>query len=151
MARGGKALKSILFGMVLLVAASCTTQFRNHGYMPPDEDIAAVTLGVDTRDTVAETLGSPSAGGVLEDGSYYYVRSRIRYYGAREPKVVERQVMAVDFDSRGIARNIRQFGLEDGQAVPLVVRVTDNNLGNVSFLKQLLGSIGNFDPSGIGI
>ncbi len=150
MARGGKAIKSILFGMVLLVAASCTTQFRNHGYMPPDEDIAAVTLGVDTRDTVSETLGSPSAGGVLEDGSYYYVRSRIRYYGARAPKVVERRVMAVDFDSRGIARNIRQFGLEDGQAVPLVVRVTDNNLGNVSFLKQLLGSIGNFDPSGFG-
>ncbi|WP_197917908.1 outer membrane protein assembly factor BamE [Thiosulfatihalobacter marinus] len=151
MARGGKAIKSILFGMALIVAVSCTTQYRNHGYMPPDEDIAAITLGVDTRDTVVETLGSPSAGGVLKDGSFYYVRSRVRTYGAREPKVIERKVMAVDFDNRGIARNIRQFGLEDGRAVPLVVRVTDGNLGNVSFLKQLLGSIGNFDPSGFGI
>ena len=150
MARRGKALKSIVFGAVLLVAVSCTTQYRNHGYVPSPEDLAEVTLGVDTRDTVAETLGTPSAGGVLDDSGYYYVRSKVRHFGAMEPQEIERQVVAINFDSRGIARNVQHYSLQDGKVVPLVRRITDNGLNETSVIKQLLGNIGNFSPAGFG-
>lgn len=139
-----KPLKAGALALCLL-AAACSTQFRNHGYMPPEEDVANVIVGVDTRESVAETLGSPTAGGVLNDGGFYYVRSQFKTVGPFRPQETSRELLAVTFASNGTVANIERFGLEDGQVVRLSRRVTDNGLGDVSFIRQLLGNLGNFD------
>jgi outer membrane protein assembly factor BamE (lipoprotein component of BamABCDE complex) len=139
-----KGFKSAVLGVCLLAAAACTTQYRNHGYAPTSQDLEEVGVGVDTRDRVAETIGTPSASGVLDEGGYYYVRSRVRHYGARKPKVVERRVVAVTFDQRGVVRNVAEYSLEDGQVVPLSRRVTDGGVEERGVLAQLLANIGNF-------
>ena len=54
----------------LCLAAACTPIFRNHGYIPLEEDLALLTVGVDTRETVSAAVGSPTAGGVLNDSGY---------------------------------------------------------------------------------
>lgn len=149
MARGNKAIKYAVLGVLLASTVACTTRYRNHGYVPTSSEIEDIALGVDTRDTIAETIGSPSATGMLSDDSYVYVRSKVKHYGALEPQVVERQVVSIDFDSRGIARNVEHYALEDGQAVPLARRITDNGIQSSGFLRQLLANIGNFDPSTI--
>lgn len=143
-----KPLKASALALCLL-AAACTAQFRNHGYMPPEEDVANVIVGVDTRDSVAETLGSPTAGGVLNDGGFYYVRSQFKTVGPFRPQETSRELLAVTFASNGTVANIERFGLEDGQVVRLSRRVTDNGLSDVSFIRQLLGNLGNFNPGDI--
>lgn len=145
----GKGIKSAVLALGILGAVgACTAQYRNHGYVPTEEDLAEVTVGVDTRDTVLETVGAPSAEGVLDNSGYYYVRSRFRHFGARKPEVVERRIVAITFDKRGIVSNVAQYALEDGQAVPLARRVTDNGLDNRGVLAQLIKNIGNF--GGVG-
>lgn len=143
-----KPLKASALALCLL-AAACTAQFRNHGYMPPEEDVANVIVGVDTRDSVAETLGSPTAGGVLNDGGFYYVRSQFKTVGPFRPQETSRELLAVTFAGNGTVANIERFGLEDGQVVRLSRRVTDNGLSDVSFIRQLLGNLGNFNPGDI--
>lgn len=143
-----KPLKASALALCLL-AAACTAQFRNHGYMPPEEDVANVIVGVDTRDSVAETLGSPTAGGVLNDGGFYYVRSQFKTIGPFRPQETSRELLAVTFASNGTVANIERFGLEDGQVVRLSRSVTDNGLSDVSFIRQLLGNLGNFNPGDI--
>lgn len=135
---------------VVLVASlsACAATYRNHGYAPSDAELAELVVGVDTRDSVAETVGAPSASGVLENSGYYYVASKIRYYGAAEPKVVERKLVAITFDQSGVVRNIETFALEDGRIVPLSRRVTSSGITDKGFLRQLLGNIGNFSPTG---
>ncbi|MBR9844142.1 MAG: outer membrane protein assembly factor BamE [Rhodobacteraceae bacterium] len=143
----GKGIKSAFVGISLLVAVSaCTSQYRNHGYVPSKEDLAEITVGVDTRDTVLETVGAPSAAGVLDNSGYYYVRSQVRHFGARKPEVVERRIVAITFDKRGVVRNVAEYALEDGQAVPISRRVTDNDLDNRGLLSQLIKNIGSFGP-----
>lgn len=146
MRTGSKAMKYAVIGAVLLSMAACSTRYRNHGYVPSDEELAAITLGVDTRDTVAEAIGPPSASGVLTDSGFFYVRTRIKHYGPKRPEVVDRQVVAIGFDSRGIARNVEHYALEDGQVVPLSRRVTDNGIQSNGLIRQLIGNIGNFGP-----
>lgn len=107
-------------------------------------------MGRDTRESVEETVGPPSAGGVLDDGDYYYVRSRTKTFGMRESQEIERQVLAITFDSRGVVENIERFGLENGQVVPLTRRVTASGVSDVSLLRQLMGNIGNIGAGGIG-
>ncbi len=136
-------------GLVLVVVAAlsaCSTIYRNHGYVPSEADLADVVVGVDTRDTVAETVGTPSSSGLLSNSGYYYVRSRVRHQGIREPKVVERQLVAISFSSNGVVENIERFELEDGKPIRLTRRVTETSIRNQGLLRQLLGNIGNFDP-----
>lgn len=138
--------KWIAAATVSLALSACAPTFKNHGYIPPQEDLDALAIGIDTRASVEETVGPPSSGGVLNDGGYYYVRSRIRTLGPVAPKEIERQVVAISFDGAGVVSNIERFGLEDGQVVPLARRVTDTAVSNKSFLRQLLGNIGQFGP-----
>ena len=130
----------------LIVVTACSATYRNHGYAPLDEDLQNLVVGVDTRATVDDSVGPPSLSGMLGDGNYYYVRSRVREYGMFRPEVVERQVLAISFNGDNTIANIERFGLEDGNIVPLSRRVTDSSVLSNGFLRQLLGNITNINP-----
>jgi outer membrane protein assembly factor BamE (lipoprotein component of BamABCDE complex) len=132
------------------VLSACVAQYRNHGYLPSDSELSDVIVGVDTRDTVAETIGVPGTSGVLDQGNYYYVGSRVRHYGAFPPEIVEREIVAVEFDADGVVRNITRYGLEDGRVVALTRRVTVTGDGDIGFIRQLFGNIGGINLGGIG-
>jgi outer membrane protein assembly factor BamE (lipoprotein component of BamABCDE complex) len=136
----------IAVAAVTVSLTACAATFTNHGYIPPQEDLDLLVVGVDTKSSVEDSVGSPSSGGVLNDGGYYFVRSRIRSFGPTAPKVVERQVLAISFDTAGVVTNIERFGLEDGNVVPIARRVTDSAVSNKTFLRQLLGNIGRIGP-----
>jgi len=139
-------------GIAVVFAAglgACAPQFANHGYIPPEEDLEQITVGVDTRGSVEEAIGTPSTAGVVNDSGFYYVRSRRRTIGALAPREIERQVLAISFDSAGVVTNIERFGLERGQVVPLARRVTTSGVGDPGILRQLLGNIGRFSPGAL--
>ncbi|MEM7317759.1 MAG: outer membrane protein assembly factor BamE [Pseudomonadota bacterium] len=142
-----RATRTVVLASLLVAIAGCTSIYRKHGYVPSEEELAAVTIGVDTRDSVIESLGSPSSSGVLDDSGFYYVSTRVRHYGPREPEIVSRELVAINFDRSGVVRNIERYGLEDGQVVPLQRRVTDSGVEDKTFLRQLLGNLGNFNPA----
>lgn len=129
-----------------LVLASCSPTFRNHGYIPLDEDLQNLVVGVDTRDTVAASVGRPGVSGILDDSGWYYVRSRYRNYAYRVPEEIDRQVLAISFDQQGVVSNIEQFGLERGMVVRLSRRVTTENTQGVGFLRQAFGNLGRINP-----
>jgi len=132
---------------VVITSAGCTPTYRNHGYIPPEEELQKLAVGVDTRAMVESSVGPPTAGGVLSGGDFYYVRSRTKTVGIRETREINRQVLAISFDSRGVVRNIERFGLKNGRVVPLTRRVTASGVSDTSLLRQLTGNIGRVGPS----
>ena len=97
--------KTLLTATVLaagLTLGACSPQYSNHGYIPPQEDLEKITVGQDTRDTVAETVGVPASAGLLTNSGYYYVRSRRQAMWFMAPRETEREVVAVSFDSNGV-------------------------------------------------
>lgn len=128
--------------LLVLAVAACTPIFRNHGYVPSDTDLATITVGKDTRETVAAAIGRPSAQGLLNDVGWYYVQSRFKHFGGYAPEEIDRQVVAVSFTEAGVVQNIERFGLAEGRVVTLSRRVTDSNIKGVGFLRQLMGSFG---------
>lgn len=125
-----------------LLAASCAPVYRNHGYIPTDQDLALVQVGKSTREDVAASIGRPSSTGVLEGSGWYYVGSRWKHAGARAPVEIDRQVVAVSFDGKGVVSNVERFGLERGQVVTLSRRVTETNIKGIGLVRQLLGNLG---------
>lgn len=141
----------VRIGRIALIAVlglgACTPLYRNHGYIPTETDLATINVGVDTRETVTAAIGAPTAGGVLDSSGFYYVESRFRHLGPLAPQEIERQVLAISFNEAGVMTNIERFGLQDGRVVTLSRRVTDDNVRDTTFIRQLLGNLGNFDPT----
>jgi len=137
-----KALKIAALATAMTVLASCGATFRNHGYMPPEEELQNVVVGVDTRDTVASAIGRPGVSGILSESGWYYVRSRYRNFAWRAPEEIDREVLAISFDANGVVQNVETFGLERGQVVRLSRRVTTSNTQGVGFLRQAFGNLG---------
>ena len=129
--------------------SACSATFRNHGYAPTDDQLAEVLVGVDTRETLASTIGAPSAAGLLTTSGWYYTQSRFRHYAYNKPEEIERQIVAVSFDDEGVVSNVERFGLEDGRVIALSRRVTDSNIKGISFLRQLFGNFGRVSVADI--
>ncbi len=142
MTRLGQRIAGLVAALGLLALVGCTPIVRNHGYVPSDDDLAAIQVGEDTRATVTTVIGRPSAAGLMSDGAFFYVRSRRETVAWRAPQEVDRQVVAISFDADGVVENIERFTLDDGQVVTLSRRVTSTNIRNVTLIRQLLSSLG---------
>lgn len=142
----GTGRVAMMLGLVL-VLASCGDTARTHGFVPTEDQLEAVVVGRDTRATVRTILGVPGSTGILADEGWFYVRSTFEDGTIRALREIDREVVAVSFDSEGIVTNVERFGLEDGQVVALSRRVTTDNTAGVGFLRQLFGNLGRIDAA----
>lgn len=138
-----RTVVALILGGVVLAGCAPTTNL--HGYVPSPADVARVRPGVDTTETVLELLGRPSSAGLLSDSAWYYVQSTIENYTYNPPRVVNRMVLAVNYDTRGVVRSVERYGLEDGRVVNLTTRTTETGGRTLGVLEQLFGNLLNID------
>jgi outer membrane protein assembly factor BamE (lipoprotein component of BamABCDE complex) len=131
------------------MAVACAPTVQVHGYVPPQADVARIRPGVDDAAAVQKILGMPSSSGVLRDTAWYYVQSTVQNYTYHAPKVVERTVLAVNFDNRGRVRDVKRYGLADGRIVNLETRTTETGGRELGVLEQLFGNILNLDAEAL--
>ena len=125
-----------------VMAAACTPVYRNHGYIPAEDELAQVSVGQDTKETVAQKVGRPSVEGLLNTNGWFYVQSRFKTVGPRQPQEIDRQDVAITFDAQDRVANIERFGLEQGEVVAISRRVTSTSIKQIGLIQQLLGSLG---------
>ena len=145
--RMATGVQAALGGLALFSLVACTPLYTNHGFVPDDNDLADIAAGVDTRDTVAAFLGRPSVEGLVGETQWFYVRSQWKTVGAKAPKEVDRQVLAITFDATGVVTNIERFGLDKGEIVAISRRVTTEPVKGRNVLSQIFGNIGRIDPA----
>ncbi|CAN5651793.1 outer membrane protein assembly factor BamE [soil metagenome] len=131
--------------VVASLAAGCAPTTRVHGYVPSEAEVARVRPGIDTEASVAELLGRPSSNGILRESAWYYVQSTVENLTYNAPRVVDRTVLAVNFDPTGTVTAIDRYGIEDGQVINLTTRVTATGGRRIGVLEQLFGNILNLD------
>ncbi len=146
--RGLSWLATFAMAMTLAIAA-CVPIFTNHGYVPTDEDLSVIKVGVDDRDSVGVTIGRPTIEGLLGDDAWYYVQSRYRTVGAAEPVEITREVLAISFSPDGKVENIERFGLDHGRIVPISRRVTTTNIRGKGIIAQIFGNIGKLNTDNL--
>lgn len=141
----GKTVKAAGLACVLTIAAGCTELDRYHGFIPPEEELATLNVGATTKDEVIALFGPPRSERGLQNNTVYYASSQFRRFGPFAPEEIDRQVLAIDFDSNDRLRNISRYTLEDGRIVVLDRRVTEDGINDVTFLSQLFESFGRID------
>ncbi|MFC0812084.1 outer membrane protein assembly factor BamE [Paracoccus panacisoli] len=147
MATTRRRLIALTLALPLAAAtAGCTRMYRNHGYVPTDDELAMVVVGQTSQAELEGLIGRPGAQGLLTGSDWYYVGSRWERYGLNPPREIERHVVAISFDPAGTVTNVQRFGLEQGRIVVLSQRVTDTGVSSASVLRQLFARIGRFNP-----
>jgi outer membrane protein assembly factor BamE (lipoprotein component of BamABCDE complex) len=141
------ALRRALIGLAVagVVASGCAPTVRVHGYVPSAADLEKVRPGVDTYESVERALGRPSSSGLLQDRSWYYVQSVIENYTYHAPRVIDRTVLAVNFNENGVVSGLDRYGLRDGRIVNLTARTTETGGRQLGILEQLFGNVLNLD------
>lgn len=139
-------LRAVVVGVAMSASLiACSPMERFHGFIPPQEELASLQIGVSAKDEVIALLGQPIAERGLRGNTIYYAASRFERLGPFAPQEVDREVLAVAFDSNDRLRNVSRYTLEDGRVIVLDRRVTDDGIEDITFLRQLLSSLGRID------
>ena len=139
----------ILSGVCALTAA-CTAELDTHGDHVEAGRLAQIRPGVQTREDVAQLLGSPSSTSVFDDERWYYISDVVETRSIFDREVKERQVVAIRFNREGVVSEVDDFGLERGREVELVKRETPSFGESVNFFNQVVGNLGRFNNAGSG-
>jgi outer membrane protein assembly factor BamE (lipoprotein component of BamABCDE complex) len=145
--KSGNLRKSVLIVGFAALVAGCTPIERFHGFIPPAEEIETLQVGVTSKEEVIRLFGSPISDRGLRNNTVYYASSQFRYFGPFAPQIIDRQVMAIDFDASDRIRNIARYTMDDGRVVVLDRRVTEDGIRDVTFLSQIFESLGRLDAS----
>lgn len=141
--------KLVLLAATCLALMSCAERFRSHGYVPSEDDLQQVVVGVDTRASVEDLIGVPTTSGVLNEGGFYYIESDVRHYAWKKPEMINREIVAISFGPGQVVSNIERYGLQDGNVVPISRRVTESGGSDIGFIRKLFGNIGRFSAENL--
>ena len=139
----GKQTLIALVAAVLLTA--CTPRIETRGNLPDPDLLAELEIGALNKRQVEEMFGSPSSVSTFGNENWYYISERTETTAFLEPEVVDRKVVVISFDDKGVVRDVASLGLEDGRIIELVERKTPTAGHEITFLQQLFGNLGRFE------
>lgn len=142
-------VRHVLLGAAAsVVLAACSPTVDSRGNLPPTSRLGQLKPGEQTREEVAQLLGTPSTLSAFGDPVWYYISYRTETTAFFKPEEVERKVLAVQFDERGFLKATRELGLADGRELVMVERETPTVGKDLTLLQQLFGNIGRFSKEG---
>lgn len=131
--------------VVAALAAGCTPTIDTRGNLPDADNVLKIQPGIDTKNEVAQLLGSPSTVGTFSDSKWYYISTRTRSLAFLEPEIEDQQVLIVSFDKSGVVDDMKIIGIEEAKQITPNERVTPTLGRELTVLQQLLGNLGRFN------
>ena len=139
---------------VATVAGGCTATRDFHGYVPDQAFPEDVKPAVDTRSTVLARLGTPSTTSLFDKGGeakvapgkeklWVYMSSTRELLAFYYPKVVQRSIIAIQFDEDDVVSDVLVYDADDGRVLDYSSRVTPTRGRELGILEQLFGTLGS--------
>jgi outer membrane protein assembly factor BamE (lipoprotein component of BamABCDE complex) len=112
------------------------------------ESMKELTPGVSTKADVTAVIGSPTARDTFDDNTWLYINEVTQQRIGRVLGEIDQNVVVLKFDDKGLLKSIGKLSKDDGAPVTMIARTTASPGTEASFLQQLLGNIGRFNPTG---
>src|SRR6476646_6280264 len=109
---------AFLAGAAALCA--CAPVENQRGYVPDQEAVASVQVGMDTKDSVTKKLGDPSTAATFGNDVWYYISSHVEQNAFFAPRALDRNILAVEFAKDGKVTDVHKYTLADGRVVDFV-------------------------------
>lgn len=133
----------------LLLTSACTPTVAQRGNKLEDYQIEEVISGIHTRTDVLRLLGSPTTKAPFDDTTWYYIGQETEKRGILDPDVTDERIVVVNFDQEGIVQQVADVDAERIN-IPVERSKTATHGNDITFMQQLLGNLGRFNPNTTG-
>jgi outer membrane protein assembly factor BamE (lipoprotein component of BamABCDE complex) len=140
----------VAIGGVVLALAACSPRVDQRGQLLDPDAVLAIAPGVQSKEQVAQLLGTPSTVATFDDKTWYYISKRTETTAFFAPNVTDQQVLVVKFDDADVVQQVKLYGMDDGFEIEPVDRTTPTYGQRLTILQQLFGNIGRFTKPGQG-
>ena len=139
----------LLAGFATLGA--CAPVENQRGYVPDQEAVSSIQVGMDTKDTISKKLGDPTTAATFGNDVWYYISSHVQQNAFFAPRATERNILAVEFTKDGKVTDVHKYTLADGRVVDFVSRETPTRGRELTLIQQIFnavpGQIGQSAPT----
>jgi outer membrane protein assembly factor BamE (lipoprotein component of BamABCDE complex) len=115
----------------------------------PDQ-LKELVPGTSTQADVTSLIGSPTQKATFDENSWLYITETTRPRVAQTLGVLDQGVVVLTFDDHGVLSGIKKLTQADAVPVSVATRTTPSPGTEASFMQQLVGNIGKFNPTGSG-
>jgi outer membrane protein assembly factor BamE (lipoprotein component of BamABCDE complex) len=141
----------VAISLALATSACSRPDFLSHspqtrGNKVDDDQIAQLIPGTSTRNDAAALLGSPTAKAAFDENRWIYISEVTRQEIGATNSVQAQTVVTLTFEPRGVLKSVEKKTGKDGFQVTANSRATVSPGTEASFMQQLLGNIGRFNP-----
>jgi len=134
-------LRPFLVGTIFLICAACVPVETQRGYLPDKQAVQSIAVGQDTKTTIADRLGNPSTTATFGNEVWYYISSKEEQMAFFTPRILSRDVLAVEFNTQGQVADVRRYGLKDGRVVAFVSRETPTKGRELTLIQQIFNAV----------
>lgn len=143
MLRRAASLASALLAASAIVSA-CTPVNSFQGFQAIEARPQDVKVGDDNKESVKSRLGTPSAVSTFDPNVWFYISQVSEAQAFYRAKLLRRDVVAISFDKDTQAvTKVDTLTMKDGRVIAFNGRETPTRGRELTFLEQLIGSIGN--------
>lgn len=143
----GRALRPAAIVVLAVLLVGCVVSEDQRGNLPDPDKLAQVHPGTTTKEQVVKILGSPSSESTFDDDTWYYISRKTKQVAFLSPTVLDQQVYIVDFDDKGVVKDVGHRTLANAEPISPAPGATPSPGRELSFMEQLIGNIGRFGGS----
>ncbi|HMS45366.1 MAG TPA: outer membrane protein assembly factor BamE [Alphaproteobacteria bacterium] len=129
-----------------LMASACSPRIDVRGNLIDQADLNGIENSKLSKNDIVRRFGTPTNVATFNTERWYYVGSKTASLAFFRPKLLEQQVVAFSFDKNGFVSQFNVYKLEDGKIIDPVRRITPTEGKELSFLEELFGNFGRFNP-----
>ena len=133
-----------LITIACLILWGCAPIIHSNGYLPSIVEVKALKIGGDGVLAVKRKLGSPLVEVGEKKRVWVYFTQNVEALAFLEPKVVSREILLVNFDSKNVLKSTERYELDNSRVIDLNKKTVVTEGRKLSFLQQVFGNLGNF-------
>ncbi|HVI98131.1 MAG TPA: outer membrane protein assembly factor BamE [Sphingomonas sp.] len=143
-------LPGVALALLGLGAGGCTPLRSHQGYVIDADLVNSVQPGVDNRESVLATLGTPTFTSQFNQGDWFYVARDSRNLAFNSPHPVNQNTIEISFDNAGTVSGIRRIGMDQIASIHPYGKTTPTLGRERGFFSELFGNIGAVGAPGAG-
>ncbi len=127
-----------------LILSGCGHEISVHGYNFASAKPEVLEVGKSTSNDVLNVMGTPSAQMEFGSKKFSYISTKMSQSGVFASKILEQNVLSIDFDKNDIVSAIRYYNLDDANNIIVAREFTEIKGNTLTPVQQILTNIGKY-------
>lgn len=136
-----------LLPLLALLATSCAPSVQTRGIEPDIIQADKIKVGVDTREKVLASLGSPSTVGSFGDvNAWYYISKQQTNESIAKPQAIQSKILVIVFDHNSVVQNVvYKEDLDTPDITPDTSKKTQTSGYESGIMREIFSNLGKMN------